>query len=1716
MKRSFPILAKILLPVCLLCAGIALAACGKSEPPLTPPSTPSTTTTATLTLDAGEGGTLSQTEYSVEVGQNISQFLQDKAPQTKDGFEFAGWYNGGKALSESFTMPSGGCTLAAKYSVSYTARLYFEELDGSYGDYETRTGKAIFGEAFTYTVQEPHFTVDAAKENKLSVAKLGAGEVFEAYLARGQITVTLWSNLPQGEAQTITVRYGEEIALPGAPEDAGDDYRFEGWAAEIDGEVLYGAGERAALDPEGDFMQLFARWEEAVHDFFGGEDRIFVSSSQPDVVYLRRYGLGEKEGSCNRATGVFTFSEEGEEILTGKLFEQGFYYFKDTMEREYLPYGGGVDRLSLMSGGEAEYCDAAGNRFNGSYDVDPETGDFVFDGGTKKFVFRIVEGAGSEPVFRIQGEEAGSFHTKDSEDTVTFDGFGGFEGVFDGQKRSGLYMYDNDDATLLFLMVRDNYNIVTEYFYIRYDEDGFFVMDDGLGGTYPTADGGELTLDGFGHGTFNGDEIEYATDFQMWYAVRGFDMQLFTVTEVSFGGTRGVLKTTDSVTTFVEAAERLYGVYDIGNAVEIDGILYTQAFVFCYGDGTCDVWVPYGATTEGYGVFILLIPNANVAYDEAEGTVSVTDEAYDLAFELSDGKLYAPESATVVDEGLHLTIDSNGDAFVDGTTPVDYYSEPGYYYVYHFLVNDVWHHYIYADEAFVAATVYTENLVHPNRQGEWLLSVLQFGDRYAVGVYTTSEVFAYVLVGTCTSLRGGEYQFEMTHNNATQSVIDLFADLRFRILEGGAFERYDNAVQADGLTLDGYGHGEYRGEQGVYYLERDLVVFRGAGTEYRLRVTDGSVTRLGDEAGVYSLYLDGELYPDEVLYLDGEGHATLTMLEYYAPSGVYTDQYITAQGSYSAVTEYPLENFTAYCLEFSAGTAFYGVVDGKLYVATERVKFDDGYNYGGFILQEPSAAFQHDVKGGGRLYSDGWEAPYGTAYYTDADGIRHDGALALCDLNDRVYEDRGYTLDPLGKTIIFTEYVDGEAVDEFIFDIKDDGTVTLRTQLSGAYVRVSETERTGEVMYLDGYGHATLFDAQGGETAHGLVQSVDGDTYAFFGDDAGDNFVFHLYAVLQVGGRYLYEYREQLADETVYISHSDWRVLVLDGYGLARYIDKYGVSLAGEYMVADGVLAVFYPDEIDAQPVYFNLEEGSFSVNTDEFVRVGDALYGYQGTSASVTVQEDISVIKKRAFFKSEVTAINLGNATVVETEAFYRSDLQSVTGNSLQTIGARAFYDCEYLVQAIVPVATTLGDSAFYGCKRLRNITLREVESIGAYCFTHEEMSNDTLSIDLTACPDPNAVRVDPNAFVGMTGGELGGSIHVRLLLNDIATVNAVYRGETWGAASKYAQLPIADRALVRYIDLAGGKIYATLEGRLAVSVATKADYDEVWGDGIAIYDGEKLYFLQADGYDEEGVGFADALSANGYLLFAENVSHTLQAGDGKQFAFTLQLQYGMSTGNHHYEYTVADCTFGGEAAQFVYIEADTLFFGQAGEGGDYVSISATSLTACTVRNDGSVLCTDDGLTELTVRFDEEGKLSAVISFRYKKSETSSWSKRVLVDWYEEDGQTFVRTGSADRPEYWKVSFDEEHTSVQVEHYGKQDKYNPRDGMQTVYETEAVIVVESGSIVKLIRFVYNEQEVAFTRVEYDGATATVYAEGATYRITFVDGISDYITVEVL
>ena len=113
---------KILIPAigAALAASLVLAgACGGGKK-------------ASLTLDAGGGGALSETEYSVKTGSDLYDFLADKQPAVneelaKEGVAFAGWYDGADLIEEGDTMPAEGLSLTAKYSAPYRIDVYTRE-----------------------------------------------------------------------------------------------------------------------------------------------------------------------------------------------------------------------------------------------------------------------------------------------------------------------------------------------------------------------------------------------------------------------------------------------------------------------------------------------------------------------------------------------------------------------------------------------------------------------------------------------------------------------------------------------------------------------------------------------------------------------------------------------------------------------------------------------------------------------------------------------------------------------------------------------------------------------------------------------------------------------------------------------------------------------------------------------------------------------------------------------------------------------------------------------------------------------------------------------------------------------------------------------------------------------------------------------------------------------------------------------------------------------------------------------------------------------------------------------------------------------------------------------------------------------------------------------------------------------------------------------------
>ena len=294
------------------------------------------------------GGALANTTLYLKEGGNVYEFMQNYTP-IKAGLTFGAWFNGDVELAQSTRMPSAGLTLSAKYKVAYKVEIWTqklgsdeyektEELDGvayeneQFASEQKRTGfKEVFVEGANGTVTEKTLSATASEN------------VFRHYFNREQFTVTFTANYPdgtEGESQSFTVTYGEEVTMP-------NDYTYEGycligWATSADGEVVYKSNflysalynkedveevPSESIKPERNTM-LYAVWNRGYVDMFGSNDYIYLLDAESEVVYLSR-GSVFFQGEYNAKNNEFLFIANGKALLNGKLFEDGTYTYQD-------------------------------------------------------------------------------------------------------------------------------------------------------------------------------------------------------------------------------------------------------------------------------------------------------------------------------------------------------------------------------------------------------------------------------------------------------------------------------------------------------------------------------------------------------------------------------------------------------------------------------------------------------------------------------------------------------------------------------------------------------------------------------------------------------------------------------------------------------------------------------------------------------------------------------------------------------------------------------------------------------------------------------------------------------------------------------------------------------------------------------------------------------------------------------------------------------------------------------------------------------------------------------------------------------------------------------------------------------------------------------------------------------------------------------------------
>ncbi len=542
---------------------------------------------SSVTLDLGGGGTLGKTSVQVPVGSSLGDALKDVAPTPDDGLTFAGWYLGGAPVTDE-TVPAEGVTVTAKYYASYTAELYFEGTDGSYGAAETVTGQAIWQEPFTYEPAREHFVLDDAKDNRLSAEPLGKSEVFTAYMRRELAVLTYSPNLPQGTAYTAIPafrgKFGDEVVLAdGNTFGAPLRYRFLGWSEQSGGEVTHPAGEAFSL---GGSCTLYAVWQTGYVDRFGGSDVIFKSESG---VILVRGGM-QFEGTLDGST--FTFQTKGG-TLSGKLYETTFSFFTEDGAGTYtlLENGEIVANQTLTVDEFRNATSTVGTaKQRGYVYFDEDIGDwcFIHESGAFGYRFRLSESNG-RPVFIKGGNEAGNYigiaFEDEAHETLMSSGYSLFLDGYGAailtpllkDPQTGTYevlgAYDTGTSENMYVVTASvggrEYTLCTVL--LEGDSNGFLFAD-GTRGTY-AGTGGTLTLDGFG--LFE-DSAVYAAGSETvrgTYTVERFLTAgtLLTLTPANGRGARSFLLDGDTFTVPDGSGIPLYEL----NAVQRTGSTYS-------------------------------------------------------------------------------------------------------------------------------------------------------------------------------------------------------------------------------------------------------------------------------------------------------------------------------------------------------------------------------------------------------------------------------------------------------------------------------------------------------------------------------------------------------------------------------------------------------------------------------------------------------------------------------------------------------------------------------------------------------------------------------------------------------------------------------------------------------------------------------------------------------------------------------------------------------------------------------------------------------------------------------------------------------------------------------------------------------------------------------------------------------------------------------------
>lgn len=421
----------------------------------------------TITLRVGEGELTGSDKLSVKADQNLYDLVKEITPSAPGVSVFDAWYYGSRKIDadSTVTMPASSITLEARYNIGFKLNVYKE---GKFGheDYTSSAADSVSGTGFVGSAprdsEYPNFVgyeLNTEKSGSTSLFVLNAdgNNNFDVYYSLIGCNIIFNANPPEntepsGRAMSDEWGYNEENSVP----DCGytiSGYRFSHWSTTADDTgAKYYAGSNLSVT---DTTTLFAIWSKGYTDFNEvSNDVIYLDKDANGTtkIYLQRLYLDEVEGELNETTGVFSFKDENNSVISrGRLDKATETYICINSDKYSLrtyedpsPMDSGVISssigLEISDDGSAVYKDTVKNlNIVGTYAIDGESGSMKFvpnnSSESEEFYFRLAYDKNEQTgvtrnIFEIRGDEYGAWQNLsykneiDEHFRLIFDGYG--------------------------------------------------------------------------------------------------------------------------------------------------------------------------------------------------------------------------------------------------------------------------------------------------------------------------------------------------------------------------------------------------------------------------------------------------------------------------------------------------------------------------------------------------------------------------------------------------------------------------------------------------------------------------------------------------------------------------------------------------------------------------------------------------------------------------------------------------------------------------------------------------------------------------------------------------------------------------------------------------------------------------------------------------------------------------------------------------------------------------------------------------------------------------------------------------------------------------------------------------------------------------------------------------------------------------------------------